>query len=126
MDEHRVADEVAEFPAHSGSVRAARQLVGRELASCPGELVERAVLITSELATLAVQRSRSPFQVQISVGAGAVRVEVSDDHQRAMVAGALDLTDLSGHSRQVVEREADRWGTTTREHRSVLWFELDT
>jgi anti-sigma regulatory factor (Ser/Thr protein kinase) len=120
------------FPGHPDQVAAARHFVSRALASCPAET--DVVLLTSELATNAVQHSATgrggTFAVSISHGPGRVRITVSDDDGSAghpvMTAGTDELA-TTGRGLILVDFLAARWGHVAKTGPSpaIVWFEVD-
>jgi anti-sigma regulatory factor (Ser/Thr protein kinase) len=122
------------FPGHPDQVAQARHFVAQALADCPA-MVD-VVLLTSELATNAVQHSATghggSFAVAISHGAGRVRLTVSDDGSAGhpMLAAADELA-TSGRGLMLVDSLALRWGYTGPGERargtgekSTVWFEI--
>jgi hypothetical protein len=107
-------------PAARRFVRfSARHLFGEDLAD---DLVHEAELAASELIANAVARSearitvcRTPRGLRVEVAEGA---DASDPRKEP-----VPFEDLA---REIIERIADRWGSTTRADGSrVDWFELD-
>jgi anti-sigma regulatory factor (Ser/Thr protein kinase) len=122
------------FPGHPDQVANARHFVACALASCPA--VSDAILLTSELATNAVQHSATghggTFAVAISHGPGRVRLTVTDDGSAGhpMMAAADELS-TSGRGLILVDCLAVRWGYTSPGERGratgerwTVWFEL--
>lgn len=122
------------FPGHPDQVAQARHFVGRAMARCPA-MVD-AVLLTSELATNAVQHSATgsggTFAVAISHAPGRARLTVSDDGSAGhpLLAAADELA-TSGRGLMLVDCLALRWGYTSPGERgrgtgekSTVWFEL--
>jgi two-component sensor histidine kinase len=119
------------FPGHPDQVAAARHFVGRALISCPA--AADVVLLTSELATNAVQHSATghggTFAVAISHGPGRVRITVTDDGSAGhpvLTAGADELA-ISGRGLILVDFLAARWGHVAKTGLSpaTVWFEID-
>jgi anti-sigma regulatory factor (Ser/Thr protein kinase) len=122
------------FRGHPDQVAQARHFVARALSDCPA-MVD-AVLLTSELATNAVQHSASGaggmFTVAISHAPGRVRLTVTDDGSAGhpMLAVADELA-TAGRGLMLVDGLALRWGYTGPGERgrgtgekSTVWFEL--
>jgi anti-sigma regulatory factor (Ser/Thr protein kinase) len=122
------------FPGHPDQVAHARHFVARALANCPA--VPDAVLLTSELATNAVQHSATgqggSFAVAISHAPGRVRLTVTDDGSAGhpLIAPADELS-TSGRGLILVDCLAVRWGYTApgepgrkTGERWTVWFEL--
>jgi anti-sigma regulatory factor (Ser/Thr protein kinase) len=124
------------FPGHPDQVALARHYVARALASCPA--VADAVLLTSELATNAVQHTATgaggTFAVAISHSPGRVRVTVTDDGSASLPAMAeAEEMSTSGRGLILVDCLALRWGSAPRAERgrthgvavrAAVWFEL--
>jgi anti-sigma regulatory factor (Ser/Thr protein kinase) len=119
------------FPGHPDQVAAARHFVDRALASCPA--APDVMLLTSELATNAVQHSATgqggTFAVAISHGPGRVRITVTDDGSAGhpvLTAGAEELA-TTGRGLILVDFLAARWGHVAKAGLApaTVWFEID-
>jgi anti-sigma regulatory factor (Ser/Thr protein kinase) len=103
------------FPGRPDQVRQARRFVARALAGCPA--ADDAVLCVSELASNAIQHTRSGqggrFQVLVWRGRASACVAVIDDGAphgpAARTPGPADLAE-SGHGLRVVSDLAATWG----------------
>jgi anti-sigma regulatory factor (Ser/Thr protein kinase) len=130
------------FPGRPEQVAAARRFVTDALAGCPA--AADVVLLTSELATNAIQHSASghggSFVIAISHGPGRVRVTVTDEGSASQpVVGAGDELATSGRGLILVDFLAVRWGYAGQRNagepgrgeagdgwdRGTVWFELD-
>jgi anti-sigma regulatory factor (Ser/Thr protein kinase) len=102
------------FAGQPDQVAQARHFVQGALAGCPA--LADAVLLTSELATNAVQHSATgrggAFVVAISHAPGRVRVTVTDGGSatRPIVAPEPEELAVSGRGLLLVDVLADRWG----------------
>jgi serine/threonine-protein kinase RsbW len=126
------------FTGHPEQVARARHFVAAALAGCPA--AADAELLTSELATNAVQHSATghggTFIVAISHGPGRVRVTVTDGGSATFPAVAVADGELvtSGRGLLLVDCMADRWGYASAsgyagegsgpEPGGTVWFEL--
>ena len=130
------------FAGQPEQVAQARHFVQGALAGCPA--VTDAVLLTSELATNAVQHSATgrggAFVVAISHAPGRVRVTVADGGSAThpAVAPADDELACSGRGLLLVDDISERWGYAgasdnriaggaeagPREPGGAVWFEL--
>jgi serine/threonine-protein kinase RsbW len=130
------------FAGQPAQVAHARQFVEAALAGCPA--VADAILLTSELATNAVQHSATgrggAFIVAISHAPGRVRVTVTDGGSatRPAVAPEADGLDIGGRGLLLVNALAQRWGYAGEpghagagngacagaEPSGAVWFEL--
>ena len=126
------------FTGHPEQVARARHFVAAALAGCPA--AADAELLTSELATNAVQHSATghggTFIVAISHGPGRVRVTVTDGGSATFPAVAVADGELvtSGRGLLLVDCMPDRWGyarasgyageASGPEPGGTVWFEL--
>jgi anti-sigma regulatory factor (Ser/Thr protein kinase) len=121
------------FSGTADQVAVARQFVSRALAGCPA--VTDAVLLTSELATNAVQHSASgqggSLAVVISHVQDRVRITVSDNGSASHpTVAAEDGLATSGRGLILVDALADRWGyaggpgPAGEQAAGLVWFEL--
>ena len=125
------------FPGHPAQVAHARRFAQRTLA--PHELAADAALLTSELATNAIQHTASgeggTFEVVIWQRPATVRVAVINAGAPSIPAPRSagdpddlgDLGDLasSGRGLALVDALARQWGQHGNRHRRAVWFELD-
>lgn len=122
------------FPGRADQVGQARRFVAAALDGCPA--AEDAVLLTSELATNAVQHSATGrggcFAVAVSHSLGAhspgrVRITVTDDGSATRPAVAVtDELATSGRGLLLVDSLARCWGHLADPDWSggAVWFEL--
>jgi anti-sigma regulatory factor (Ser/Thr protein kinase) len=120
------------FHAHPDvrSVRQAREHVGHLLedAGWPDPAVERACLVTSELAANAVLHAGTGWRVRcvpLDVGLEGVRVEVRDAdgaHLPALQPGAPER--VGGLGLHLVDAICRAWGVEQRGSGKVVWCEL--
>jgi anti-sigma regulatory factor (Ser/Thr protein kinase) len=121
------------FAGQPDQVAQARRFVEGALAGCPA--LADVVLLTSELATNAVQHSATgrggAFIVAISHGPGRVRVTVTDGGSATRPAVAPEAAELavSGRGLLLVDVLADRWGYASELDgvtgaSGAVWFEL--
>lgn len=94
----------------------------------PADVLDLAVLLTSELVSNAVVHGHSPVELLVSHDGHRIRVEVADGLPgplpQAPDRPAGDRT--SGRGLVIVDQLADRWGCRPRENPAgkVVWFEL--
>lgn len=108
--------------------RRAREMVRHLLAGQPDDVVEIAVLLTSELVANAVThtRDRSPVQVSASTSRGTLRVCVGDQDRVLPVLKHPSPDGDSGRGIEIVDHLATAWGVECRasEDGKSVWFEL--
>ena len=88
------------------------------------DLLERVVLLTSELVTNAVVHARSDARVRLRLGPGMLRVEVGDDDPGLPVAREPDAAGPGGRGLRILDEVASRWGVDPDGPGKVVWFEL--
>jgi anti-sigma regulatory factor (Ser/Thr protein kinase) len=125
-----VNDTRLELPAQPTSPRQARHFVGgvlRDHGVRADDVVEAALLLTSELVTNAVLHAAGAINVEVDIDLRGVRVEVADCSGEAPLPQPADLDETSGRGLHLVAELARAWGVeqTTREGK-VVWFELDS
>ena len=89
---------------------------------CAPETVSDARLVVSELVTNAVLHARTPIEVQVLVGTGMLRIEVTDsglDRPRLWAEH-----DGGGRGLPIVEAVASGWGVVDQGSRKTVWCEL--
>jgi len=118
-----------ELPARPTSPGEARRFVGevlRDRGFDTGEVVEAALLLTSELVTNAVLYAAGTINVDVEIDLRAVRVEVGDHSGEAPAPRDASPEETSGRGLRLVEAMARAWGVEREpEDGKVVWFELD-
>jgi anti-sigma regulatory factor (Ser/Thr protein kinase) len=119
-----------ELPARPTSPGEARRFVGavlRDHGFATGEVVEAAVLLTSELVTNAVlYADAGRINVDVDLDLTAVRVEVADSSDERPAPREAAPEDTSGRGLHLVDAMARAWGVEQeRDDGKVVWFELD-
>jgi anti-sigma regulatory factor (Ser/Thr protein kinase) len=103
--------------------RAARATVRRMLPDADPRVVERAMLVVSELVTNAVMHADTEIVLDVSVDGNHVRVLVEDGDPR--IPEALDDSGPhGGFGLHIVERLADSWGIAPRDNGKAVWVDL--
>ena len=118
---------VTKLPSHPSAVPAARRFASQHLLDFGGqpEVVDKARLLVTELATNAVMHAHSPIRLTVESNDDNVRVEVRDDDPRPIdppVAPAADAT--SGRGLWLVDALACSWGVNSNERGKTIWFEV--
>jgi anti-sigma regulatory factor (Ser/Thr protein kinase) len=89
---------------------------------CAPETVADARLVVSELVTNAVLHARTPIEVQVLLGAGTLRIEVTDSGlDRPHVWAERDR---GGRGLPIVEAVASGWGVLDQGSRKTVWCEI--
>lgn len=116
----------AVLPSVAPSAANARRFVGTALEEwgCPDELIERIMLLTSELVTNAYRHARSDTRLSIRRDDSCIRVEVRDTGPGDVKLRPLDLNRTDGRGLHIVDALADRWGHHSDRDGTVVWFEL--
>ena len=106
----------------------ARRYLTSMAAVWPAELLDRVVLLTSELVTNAVVHGLGPVQLLLGDNGDRLRVEVSDGAPGLLPRTPRRPADVneSGRGLLIVDRLADRWGCRSRRTPpgKIVWFEL--
>ncbi len=103
------------------------QVAGRSASQ--DELVDDAVLLTSELVTNAVVHAGTPVQVTCRLAAGAVEVVVLDRHPVQLIpdpqlAEITEAERTSGRGLMLPSELASSWGVTYARTAKAVWFRL--
>ena len=88
------------------------------------DLVDTALLLTSELVTNAIVHARTEVDLIIIVDPPRVRVEVFDDEERSPEMREASEHDSSGRGLMLVEMLAAAWGVRHRQGGKCVWFEV--
>ncbi|WP_327038961.1 SpoIIE family protein phosphatase [Micromonospora maris] len=123
------------LPADRRTPAAARAVVRSVLAEADlDELLNEALLLTTELSTNAVEHARTELDVEVSADAAGLTVTVSDfasgpvDELTVGVRNAAtEITEVAerGRGLLLVDHFASRWGTTYLPSGKGVWFRLD-
>jgi len=114
-----------QVPSQATSVPAARRWVADHLADLPGDLVDTAALLTSELVTNAVLHAGTDIMLSIHRGDRRVRVDVADGNPVGPVVKDYGPAAATGRGLTLLDRLASSWGTRPIIPRGkVVWFEL--
>ncbi len=107
------------------SVGAARVAVAELLRShYDGDVVDTAVLLTSELVTNAVVHARSTVRLHAIVHSGVLRVEAHDRSPRHPVRRDATPESVDHRGLVIVSALADHWGYSENDGGKYVWFEL--
>ena len=90
----------------------------------PPDLVDTAVLLTSELVTNAVLHGRSPVTLEVLLSARRLRVQVGDDNSCHPEPRSAQHDAPDGRGLQIISLLADAWGVTGGRIGKTVWFEL--
>jgi anti-sigma regulatory factor (Ser/Thr protein kinase) len=114
----------AEYPGHPASAAKARAFVAGVLRQASDELRDRAMLITSELATNAIVHAGTAFTVTATLTEDEVHVAVTDGG--GAIPRPRDPARAEPHGRGllIADALADRWGVETRPNATTVWFAL--
>lgn len=112
------------FHCQPESVAGARRFVGDVLSEQPGEIVEVAELMTSELATNCLRHARSDFELTIQLSREEVRVELSDHGEGQPVVRSPAPSERSGRGLRIVQELSEDWGVSPAPGGKLVWFTL--
>ncbi|GAC1529701.1 MAG: hypothetical protein NVS3B12_03330 [Acidimicrobiales bacterium] len=115
------------LPPEPASATRARHFVARSLEVCGPELVEPALLLTTELATNAVLHAATDFRVTVRVSnaGGHARVELTDGSP--IFPARRRFSDQAGTGRglKMVEALSQSWGVESTPPGKTVFFEVD-
>ena len=112
------------YPGVPASVAKARAYVAAALAGATDELRERAVLITSELATNAVIHGGTGFTLSTTIADGELRVAITDSGGGTPLPRQPGRTESTGRGLLIVTTLSERWGSETSRGRTTVWSSL--
>jgi CheY-like chemotaxis protein len=105
--------------------KTAREFVRVTLADWDyGEVIDDAILLTSELVTNAVLHAESDLEVRVSLREGIVRVEVLDDSPGGLIRRQQSANATAGRGLAMVNTLAVLWGSDPIGDGKSVWFEL--
>jgi serine phosphatase RsbU (regulator of sigma subunit)/anti-sigma regulatory factor (Ser/Thr protein kinase) len=114
------------LPSDDSAAALARAFVHDALVAIDApEVVERAVLLTSELVTNALLHGEPALHVEVLAVPDGVRVAVSDEHPDLPTPRYAEREDEHGRGLRLVEALASKWGVDARSPGKTVWFELD-
>lgn len=118
-----------ELPAHDSSPGTARRWLREQFATngsgTEDELADLELCL-SELVSNAVLHAGTECRARVTLGAGRVRVEISDgDTHRLPSKQAYDETAVTGRGLHLVESISARWGVEVEAATKTVWFEID-
>jgi hypothetical protein len=89
-----------------------------------GGLVERAVLIVSELVTNSVKANGAHIRLVMAVDNDRLRLGVTDDGSGWPTRVDSEVSDPGGRGLEIVEKLSDRWGIERSGDEKCVWVEL--
>jgi anti-sigma regulatory factor (Ser/Thr protein kinase) len=105
----------------------ARRYLTSRSAVWTADVLDLAVLLTSELVTNAVLHGLGPVQLLLDDDGDRLRIEISDGETALPPGpGRPDGTQVSGRGLLIVDSLADRWGSHSRPvpPGKIVWFEV--
>lgn len=112
------------FAKEPASVPAARRLVKETMTGLPADLVERALLMVSELATNALKHASSAFTVTVDFTPARLKVEVADFGSGQPAVRHPSPSEPTGRGLQIVGALSTDWGVENSRAGKVVWFTL--
>ena len=117
----------AQLPDAPGSARLARGFITDALTKWECDnVVDTAVLLTSELVTNAVLHARTTVTVTVSLDDRRLRVEVCDHSPTLPRMRPFGVDDATGRGLPMIGAYAAAWGAEPRPDGKCVWFEIDT
>jgi len=87
-------------------------------------LLARAALVTSELATNAIEHAASAFRVRVHRAGPVVRIGVEDVRPTPPQLRAAEVDHLGGRGVAIVGKLAQSWGCDVLPHGKIVWADL--
>ncbi len=111
---------------HPSEVERGRRYVAEACAAYHRDLVETAMLLTSELITNALRYGTGAITLLVTPVDGAVRVDVADENPVPPRTRNAQWQDENGRGLLIVESLATAWGMETLPHGQgkSVWFTL--
>ena len=113
------------YPSDPTSVSKARAFVADTLADVAQEVRERAVLITSELATNAINHAGGDFTVTAALSSGHIQLAVTDVGGGKPILCDPGPMDAHGRGLLILSSLADQWGVDAEPASTTVWCMLD-
>jgi anti-sigma regulatory factor (Ser/Thr protein kinase) len=113
------------FDADPASVSQARSFVREALTGLDRDLVDDGILLVSEVAANVVEHARTSYEVNITVDADRVRVDVCDRSAIVPATSTVAVDAERGRGLVLVQSLATSWGVEERDDGKCVWFELD-
>jgi anti-sigma regulatory factor (Ser/Thr protein kinase) len=115
------------MPADAASVPLARHRVVTVLhaSGIAEQCIADAALLTTELATNAVEHARTPFTLTMELSDRTLRVGVRDDSPLMPFIRPVRCREIGGLGLRLVATLADRWGCERGHDGKRVWFESD-
>jgi anti-sigma regulatory factor (Ser/Thr protein kinase) len=115
------------FPQLSASVPEARAYVAETLAQLPADMVERIVLMVSELVTNVIVHAQTAVELELlqEIGDKRVRIVVTDEGGGRPNPRAPSNLEAHGRGLQIVEALSDQWGIEYLPNSKSVWFSVD-
>jgi anti-sigma regulatory factor (Ser/Thr protein kinase) len=110
------------FRCEPASVPAARRFVRDLLRKQPGDVLQAAELMATELATNCVQHAQTDFELTITRTQGQIRIEVRDTGAGSPVPRSPTPRERTGRGLRIVEAMADSWGIEPSSRGKTVWF----
>ncbi|WP_238985733.1 ATP-binding protein [Kineococcus radiotolerans] len=114
-----------DLPADLSAAREARAFVRARL--CPqhgGELLDRALLVVSELAVNAVEHGEPPVRAGVECRSGVLHLEVSDGSAAPPRVSAPGPEAESGRGVNLVQTVCSAWGVRPEPAGKTVWCDL--
>lgn len=90
-----------------------------------GDVADVSVLLVNELVANAIVHGEGSISFSLEIGAGGVRVAVTDEGEELPVLRASSPTAEGGRGLSIVDTLATRWGVDPEGRGKSVWFELE-
>jgi anti-sigma regulatory factor (Ser/Thr protein kinase) len=118
-------DLLIPFSSAPASVSALRRQVAEVLSEMLAVIdCEAVVLLTSELATNAINHALPPYTLGVAVHDRTVRIEVTDHSDGVPAVLHPEPTEPGGRGMLIIDQLADGWGVDWGAGSKTVWVEL--
>jgi anti-sigma regulatory factor (Ser/Thr protein kinase) len=93
------------------------------LRDCPPDIIDSAVVVTSELVTNALVHARSPVEVDVTIPGGSIRIAVTDASHNLPKIKRFGLKE-HGRGLPLVTALSDDWGAEGTFNGKTVWASL--
>lgn len=111
--------------AEVASAPVARRWLVHQLFGFPEDLVDAAILLTSELVANAVLHAGTPSMVSLHHFSDRIRIGVVDANPTLPAYKEYGTSAVTGRGLTLLDKVATTWGTTALPGGKVVWFELE-
>jgi hypothetical protein len=111
------------FTTELASISTCRYFVREQMAGCSDPVKDVAALLTSELVANAIIEGQAGGEFDLSLGGGALRLEVRYSNRREPIPRSHGIEFLLGE--EIIESLSDEWGVEQTRSDKRVWARID-